>query len=45
MNLYEILSFLFVSVVIVLIAIGAINAFRDFFSGRHHERAESDENL
>ena len=42
MHWYEILSFLFVAAVIVLISIGALKAFGDFYRGRHHEQQDSD---
>ena len=38
MHWYEVFSFLFVGVVVVLIAIGAFKAFSDFYSGKHHEQ-------
>ena len=38
MHLYEVFSFVFVGTVIVLIAIGALKAFGDFYRGRHHDQ-------
>ncbi len=38
MHWYEISTFLFIGTVIVLVALGAIKAFGDFYRGRHHNR-------
>ena len=40
MHWFEILSYLFVGTTIVLVVIGAVRAFGDFFMGRHHEKSE-----
>ncbi|HUU26561.1 MAG TPA: hypothetical protein VM123_02010 [archaeon] len=40
MHWYEVFSYLFVITVIVLIAVGAIKAFSDFYRGRHHEESK-----
>ena len=38
MHWYEILSYLFVIMVIVLITLGAFKAFHMFMRGKHHEK-------
>ena len=37
MNWYEMISILFIGIVIVLVAVGALKAFGDFYRGRHHD--------
>ncbi len=38
MHWYEVVSYLFVIMVIVLVTLGAFNAFRIFIRGKHHEK-------